>query len=66
MTTCPDCARDVETSQLHDPASPGEAVTIWDCSWCQRAGFVLDQAPAYVWPDPVAAPVVPASTPWVA
>jgi hypothetical protein len=48
---------------MHDPFG-GEAVTIWDCSWCQRTGFVLDQAPAYVWPDPVAAPVVPGSGAW--
>ncbi len=60
MTTCPDCGRTVEFSQLHDPAGAGDLVTIWDCSWCQRSGFVLDQpAPVYAWPDPVASPVVP-------
>ncbi len=40
MTTCPDCGRVVEFSQLHDPAGRSEPVTIWDCSWCQRSGFV--------------------------
>ncbi len=59
VTNCPDCARPVETSLLHDPTDVGDPVTIWDCSWCQRSGFVLDQPAAYVWPDPVAAPVVP-------
>jgi ribosomal protein L37AE/L43A len=40
MTNCPDCGRPVETSLLRDPAGKSEPVTIWDCSWCQRSGFV--------------------------
>jgi hypothetical protein len=38
--TCPDCGRPVETGLLHDPVDPGSPIGIWDCSWCQRSGFV--------------------------
>jgi len=60
-TTCPDCSRPVETSQLHDPAD-GEPVTIWDCAWCERSGFLSPPAPTYVWPNPVPARRVHASS----
>ncbi len=39
---CPDCAGDVEFSTLRDPAG-GASVLIWDCSRCQRSGFVPTQ-----------------------
>lgn len=41
--TCPDCGRPVETDLLRDPLGKSEPVLIWDCSWCQRAGFVSER-----------------------
>ncbi len=67
MTNCPDCSRPVETSQMDDPDGPGEPVTIWDCSWCQRSGFVPAPVAPFVWPEPAHSPVlrIPAAGgPW--